>query len=52
MVGKRIVFIDSGCDVSGLSIDTEIVKARTSDPVSELNTALNAARRKKYNSKG
>ena len=45
MIGKRIVFIDRGCDVSSLPIDMEIVKARTSDPVSELNTVLNAARR-------
>ena len=44
MVGKKILFIDTGCDVFNLPVDTEIVKARTSDPVSELNTVLNAAR--------
>ena len=45
MVGKRIVFIDGGCDVFSPPVGAEIVKAKTSDPVSELNAALNAARR-------
>lgn len=45
MIGKRIAFIDDGCEVSGLSTDIEVVKAKTSDFKSELKAALDIARR-------
>ena len=45
MIGKRIAFIDNGCEVSGLSTDIEVVKAKTSDFKSELKAALDMARR-------
>ena len=45
MIGKRIAFIDDGCEVSGLSTDIEVVKAKTSDFKSELKAALDMARR-------
>jgi calcineurin-like phosphoesterase family protein len=48
MTGKKIVFIDSGCEIPDLgraAAGVEFVKAGTADSAAELGAALDAARR-------